>query len=321
VRTSIWLFPDRPVEELVAAARAAEAAGLDAFWLGDEGVAREPFTVLTAAGLATRRIELGVAVTNPYLRHPALTASTAATVAEAVGRRVHLGFGPGGRATLEPVGARAMGRVPRLRSAIRIARAVLASEKTPGFSPGPFAWKAPAVNLWVGGRGPAVASLAGELADGFFCNVAKPLVGPLLARVRAHSRPVRVALSFPVVLDKAQREAIRPYLALALLDAPPGTPEAVGIATSEAKAALAALAAGDPSAAARHISDRVLANLVVQGPAQAAAAELADMARAHQADELTAAVWGEKLPEMIERVGKVLREAAALALRPGTPGN
>lgn len=65
VRTAIWAFPDKPVAELVRAAQIAEAVGIDTFWVGDEGPAREAFTVLTAVGIATRSINLGVAVTNP----------------------------------------------------------------------------------------------------------------------------------------------------------------------------------------------------------------------------------------------------------------
>ena len=46
VRTGVWLFPDAPSPAIVDAARAAEEAGLDEFWLGDEGVGRDPFGCL-----------------------------------------------------------------------------------------------------------------------------------------------------------------------------------------------------------------------------------------------------------------------------------
>ena len=104
VRTGVWLFPDAPSPAIVDAARAAEEAGLDEFWLGDEGVGRDPFVLLAAAAMVTERILLGVAVTNPYLRHPAATAAAAATVHELSGGRVVLGIGTGGDLALGPVG-------------------------------------------------------------------------------------------------------------------------------------------------------------------------------------------------------------------------
>ena len=65
---------------------AAEEAGIDELWLGDEGPSRDPFSVLAAAAQRTDRITLGVSVTNPFLRHPAVTAATAMTAQRAVRR-------------------------------------------------------------------------------------------------------------------------------------------------------------------------------------------------------------------------------------------
>ena len=52
-RTGVWMFPEAPAGELVAAIAHGEQLGLDELWLGDEGPAREPFSVLAAASQAT----------------------------------------------------------------------------------------------------------------------------------------------------------------------------------------------------------------------------------------------------------------------------
>lgn len=305
MRTSIWLFPNRPVDEIVAAAVAAEEAGVDTFWLGDEGVAREPFAVLTAIGRATKSIGLGVAVTNPYLRHPALTASTAATVAEAVGRGLHLGFGPGGTASLAPVGLAPVAPVQSLRRALRTARAVLAAQPAEGFQPGPFARPEPRVDLWIGARGPDIARMAGTEADGFFANLTKPMLGPILERVRA-TRPVDVALCFPLIVDEVTLEAIRPYLVLAMLDAPRGTPEAAGMSRDDAEAAAAALDAGRLAEAASYMTDDVVRNIAVVGDEPDSAAEFARLAVEYRVDEISAAVWGLNLTSAVQVAASVL---------------
>jgi 5,10-methylenetetrahydromethanopterin reductase len=309
IRTSVWLFPDRPVSEIVEAARAAERSGLDVFWLGDEGVAREPFTTLATVAAATRRIELGVSISNPYLRHPALTASTAATLAEAAGRRIHLGFGRGGRAALAPVGVVPSRPLASIRRAIALARAVLSATPTEGFQPGPYSMPQGQVSLWIGGRGPRIASLAGEIADGFIAAFPKPMLGPIIALARG-IRPVEIVLCLPLILDEEHRERIRPYLPLSLLDAAPGTSDAAGLPAAHALAAAAALAANDLRTAASYITDEVIASVAVDAPAPEAARELADLAVMHQVNEIMAAISGDDLALEVTRCAEVLLAAA-----------
>lgn len=311
VRISVWVFPDHPVAEMVKAAKVAEDAGMDTFWLGDEGVAREPFTVMTAIGRDTTSIELGLAVSNPYLRHPALTASTAATVAEATGRRLHLGFGPGGAASLNPVGLERVAPVASLRTALRTSRAVLDARSAPGFTPGPFARPESRVDLWIGARGPAITSMAGEEADGFFANLIKPRLGAALDLVRA-AGSIDVAMCFPLIADESTLEDVRPYVVLGLLDAPAGTPEAAGMSRTDAEAAAAALAADDIAKAASLVSDEVIGNFAICGTPADASSEFAQLALEHGVTEITAAVFGDDLPLAVEVAAGVLSSARAV---------
>ncbi len=76
----LWLFPAYPADTLADLVVAAEGAGLDELWLGDEGPARDPLVTLAAAAHRTERIRLGVADHQPLppasgfdrvgLRHP-----------------------------------------------------------------------------------------------------------------------------------------------------------------------------------------------------------------------------------------------------------
>ena len=80
----------------VAQAERAEAAGWDGLALVDsQNLAGDCYVELALAAKATDRLLLGTGVTNPYTRHPAVTASAVATVhAESRGRAV-LGIGRG----------------------------------------------------------------------------------------------------------------------------------------------------------------------------------------------------------------------------------
>lgn len=76
-------------------ARHVERLGFDAFWYPDERFYRDTYVGLTACSLATEHIRVGTAVTDPYSRHPALTAVAMASLAEVSQGRATLGIGAG----------------------------------------------------------------------------------------------------------------------------------------------------------------------------------------------------------------------------------
>ncbi len=83
-------------EELVRAARAAEAAGFDVFQVGDHvGSQLSPFVALATAAAATSTIRIGTLVLNNDLRHPVAVAQEAAMLDRVSDGRVELGLGAG----------------------------------------------------------------------------------------------------------------------------------------------------------------------------------------------------------------------------------
>ena len=74
-----------------------EAAGFDGLAFNEsQNRAGDPYVAFTAAAVTTSRIQLATGVTNPWTRHPAVTASAIASVqAESGGNRVSLGIGRG----------------------------------------------------------------------------------------------------------------------------------------------------------------------------------------------------------------------------------
>ena len=80
----------------VAQAERAESAGWDGLALVDsQNLAGDCYAELAVAARATDRLRLGTGVTNPYTRHPAVTASAIATVQVESGGRAVLGIGRG----------------------------------------------------------------------------------------------------------------------------------------------------------------------------------------------------------------------------------
>ena len=89
---SLAAYPHR---ELMRTVQRAEELGFGAFWYADERFYHETYVGLTACALATSRIRLGPGVTDPYSRHPALTAMAVGSLDELSGGRAVLGFGAG----------------------------------------------------------------------------------------------------------------------------------------------------------------------------------------------------------------------------------
>jgi 5,10-methylenetetrahydromethanopterin reductase len=84
-----------PVAQFVARARLAEANGYSAVWVADERFYREVYSCLGQIAANTAKVLVGPCVTDPFARHPALTAMAIATLDEISGRRAILGIGAG----------------------------------------------------------------------------------------------------------------------------------------------------------------------------------------------------------------------------------
>lgn len=166
----LGILADRAVPDLVRAAREAEAAGCRAVWVPDERFFRDPYAVLAGIASATRQVCLGPCVTDPFVRHPALTAMAIGTLNEISGGRAVLGMGVGisGFSALRITPRRS---VRRLREAIGLIRTLLRGEEVDVAGEifrfrGRLDFAAAPVPIFVAGRGPRVLELAGEVGDG-----------------------------------------------------------------------------------------------------------------------------------------------------------
>ena len=84
-----------PIPQMVERARLAEASGYDTLWVADERFYREVYSTLAVLAQHTSRVRLGTCVTDPFARHPALTAMAIATLDEISNKRAILGVGAG----------------------------------------------------------------------------------------------------------------------------------------------------------------------------------------------------------------------------------
>ncbi len=285
-RTGVWVFPDRPGPELVDLARHVEDLGLDELWIGDEGPARDPFAVLAAAAVATRRIRLATGVTNPYVRHPGVTAASMLTIHELSRGRAVLGVGAGGHMSLAPFGLQARRPLERVSEFLDIARAVATATPVAGYTPPDVAISETAggasMPVFVGARGPRLNRLASERADGAFVAGMPPFRYRAVVGWARSVRPIDIALYPSVAFTAKAADRHRPELIWSLLDTPPDTRDELGIDLDAVRSAAEAIQAGDPQPARTLIDDTLLERLMLAGQPAAVGKRLAELVREHQ---------------------------------------
>ena len=171
-----------PVGRLVELAQLCEREGMDRFGVSDWRFYHDCFVVMTACLQATTRLEVESLVTDPYVRHPSLTALAHATMDDLSHGRAILGIGAGVEQPTfwdyerrQPVAA--------VRDAVEIMRRMMTGE-TVSYEGKVISVERAALNfkpyrpnlpILIAARGKKMLELAGELGDivhlaSFFVN-------------------------------------------------------------------------------------------------------------------------------------------------------
>ncbi|HWE34246.1 MAG TPA: LLM class flavin-dependent oxidoreductase [Solirubrobacteraceae bacterium] len=172
MRVAVASLGEEPTDRFLDWARLCELLGYDAVFHADEKWTRDVYVQLGGAAAVTNRIGLGISVTDPFTRHPGLTAQATATLAEACRGKLTVVMGAGSHfETLPDIQPRR--QVRAIREAIELMRGLWGGERVHydgelvRIAGAKLDWEpesAPAI--WVAGRGPQVLRMAGAHADG-----------------------------------------------------------------------------------------------------------------------------------------------------------
>lgn len=182
ISLSALIDPIYPPDQLIKIARSLEDWGFTAFWYPDEKYYRDCYIGLSLVAMNTRQLRLGPCVTDPYSRHPIITAVSIGSLAELAYGRVWLGIGAGGRGLAE-IGVKPTRPAIAIREAVDIIRGLLSGEYVDyhgeilSLKDRQLDFQAhPDIKIMIGtGHGSYVKQLAGEIADAvMLANYARP---------------------------------------------------------------------------------------------------------------------------------------------------
>src|SRR5262245_848452 len=150
--------------------RLGEDLGFDLVGVADTpGNAMDLWVAMTLAAGASQRVRLASCVTNLLTRHPAITASAAASVDVAAGGRTILGVGAGHSGVANVGGAPA--RASAFGDGLAYLRTLLAGKPASwAGTSSHLAWVRRPVPVYAAASGPRALRAAGAAADGVFIN-------------------------------------------------------------------------------------------------------------------------------------------------------
>lgn len=288
MKNGVTIRLDRPVTEAAELAARAEDLGFDAVWLADHYFHRDAVAALALMAARTSTVTLGTAVVSPYLRHPALLASSTATIAEISGNRFVLGIGAGGYEFTTQLKVPMPRPVGATREAVRIIRELLggrADVNGQAFSAvgAELRWTAAQTPIYLAARGPKMLQLAGSVADGVITH---GLSDAHIRYVRAHlasdNPSLCVMLDVQIDDDRAAAvDALRPRcVTMAGGSYADELVDVYGLDRSEVADLRGAVRAGDTARARGLVTDAMVDAFGIAGAAGHVAERLAALADA-----------------------------------------
>jgi 5,10-methylenetetrahydromethanopterin reductase len=298
----VGLLGDLSSARVVDLSQRIEGYGLDQIWVADERFYRDVFVNMTLVACHTRRVRIGALVTDPYIRHPAVTAAAAASIDEVSGGRVVLGLGAG-LSGFKQLGIERIRPARAIREAIQLINRLTAGERNVTFEGELVRFHAGHLNfaptrrvpIIVAGRGPRVLEVGGELADGVVIGsfasdrgISRGLRHARLGAGRAGRSLADLAIiSWLYTAIGGNREevraGVRKGVAVAMWGSREILPELGVILPEEITRFMAehAYSAADEviSEVARRIPDRLLDEFSVTGTAEEVASHLVRIAR------------------------------------------
>src|SRR4051812_29351938 len=241
VTFGMGMAPVEPLAKVTATAKLAESLGFKYFGHADQRFQgeKDAFIALAADAMATRTINVGPCVSDPYTRSPAMLAVATATLDELSDGRAFLALGAGGSGFTE-MHLERLHVNDALRETVKIVRGLFAGESV---TVDGRVFKVtdaklrmdvrPNIPIFLATRSPKNLELAGEIADGALIAtyVSKPQLEFAIDRIRAGAERAGRSLTdikliswvYTSISDDGVQavENVRPFVTQALVNTSP----------------------------------------------------------------------------------------------------
>lgn len=297
IKSGINIYLDEPIPELVGIVQQAEQLGFAKCWVYDEGlITRDPYVTLAAIAQKTSAIALGTGITNPYSRHPAVTAASIVSLDELSSGRAFLGLGAGGALTLDPLGIEIHKPLTAVRDMIVAARALFNGETVTHDGElfkhvsARIPYARPGIEIWLAGRGPKMLALGGEIADGVMLDfVYKEKLEDSIDLIRSGAKKsgnkVKICYGASIVTSEETLSEVRPHMTYRLVNTPLEVQERLGISSADIDAIRASMAESGLDEAGKLVKDEWVEPFVIMGNIDECAAELREIITRLNVDE------------------------------------
>lgn len=261
--------PNPDAGQAVALARNAEEAGAqwigvaDAFWW------RDVWLLLGQVAAATERIEIGPAMTNPYMRHRFHTASALATLQEMAPGRVFCGIAAGGSEVTAAAGISRHDAAEMVTQLVALLRDVAGGETLDAASGRGLDVDLDPVPILMAGRGDRMMRAAGALADRVLlwaipASDLRRSVSIIGDGASGRTRPPELVWAPLVGHDDAPTASIMHVAVYAALNTAPTVRQRWGLDDGRVEAIRQQLVRGDTAAAAALVPSAALEDLVFE---------------------------------------------------------
>lgn len=335
LRLGLALSNEVPVARTVALAVQAEESGLAEVWVPESSHGRGAFTVAAQVVAATRTVDVGIGIVNPFWRHPSVIAMEAAALDEVSGGRIRLGLGAA-LWTLRALGE-ADARTERPLSAMREAFAIVTGllRGTAGVDGEIFPARADGrldfdllrrdLPVYSGAVNARMLRVSGALVDGVELGA---ITSPgytrwawrqIVAGAEAAGRdPAGIDLASPVLIsvghdEREARRATRPVLAYYLHRVESVVISESGADPEQVQRVQDAVRRAGVAAGAEAVTDELIDIFAAAGTPDQVVERLTDWVAAGLRGVLAWHVLGPDQPEAVRLLGRVVAPALAAA--------
>ncbi|OKY77690.1 MAG: Coenzyme F420-dependent N5N10-methylene tetrahydromethanopterin reductase Mer [Candidatus Methanohalarchaeum thermophilum] len=269
----VELLPNESLDKLKRKGIQLEKAGLDEIWVADHFNHRNIYCVLSILAANTSSVSLGTGITNPYVIHPAETASAIQTINEASDGRAKLGIGAGDKFTLNKIGLDWDKPLQRVKESVYIIRELTKNNNLEcggefyEMDSGKLSFHKSEVPIYVGGQGPKMLSLGGEIGEGVLVNAShKKDLEFAIDKIGNKDTDIAPHTCFSIAENRERaRKKTKPVVSYVVSNIPEKVIEKHGLSKKRVNKISDCIKKGDTKKAINHVSSKMIDVFSISG--------------------------------------------------------